>query len=112
MRIEVSVCRLCLLSLSLALIRTQGADFYVSTQGNDTNPGSSGQPFRTITRAYRVAGGGGTIHVLPRGGKDYSSGGGGGLGGRGGGPRPLRTGEGRGGEKGWTSWAARALKKK
>src|SRR2546429_8149969 len=89
MRIEVSVCRLCLLSLSLALIRTQGADFYVSTQGNDTNPGSSGQPFRTITRAYRVAGAGVTMHVLPRVYKDYSNGWGVCLGGSGGAPRPI-----------------------
>ncbi len=74
MRIEVSVCRLCFLFLTSSLVCVHGADFYVSTQGNDTNPGSSGQPFRTITRAYRVAGPGVTIHVLPGVYNDYSSG--------------------------------------
>jgi len=74
MRNEVSVYRLCFLFLTSALVRVHGADFYVSTQGSDTNPGTSGQPFRTLTRAYRVAGPGVTIHVLPGVYNDYSSG--------------------------------------
>src|SRR6266513_4988247 len=74
MRIEVSFYRLALLILSLALVRAQGADLYVSTQGNDSNPGTSTQPFRTITRAYSLAGPGVTINVMPGVYTDYSSG--------------------------------------
>ena len=74
MRIEVSFYRLALLILSLALVRAQGADFYVSTQGSDSNPGTSAQPFRTITRAYSLAGPGVTINVMPGVYTDYQSG--------------------------------------
>src|SRR5205823_11914591 len=74
MRIEVSFYRLALLILSLALVRAQGADFYVSTQGSDSNPGTSAQPFRTITRAYGLAGPGVTINVMPGVYTDYQTG--------------------------------------
>jgi Big-like domain-containing protein/parallel beta helix pectate lyase-like protein/Calx-beta domain-containing protein/uncharacterized protein DUF1565 len=74
MRIEVSVRRLALLILALALVSAQGADYYVSTQGSDSNPGTSAQPFRTITRAYGLAGPGTTIIVLPGVYTDYQSG--------------------------------------
>ena len=73
MRIEVSVYRLSLLILGLALVQAQGADLYVSTQGNDSNPGTSAQPFRTITRAYSLATAGTTIIVLPGVYTDYTS---------------------------------------
>jgi hypothetical protein len=74
MRIEVYY-RLALLILSLAFVRAaQGADYYVSTQGNDSNSGSASAPFRTITRAYQLAGPGVTINVLPGVYTDYSSG--------------------------------------
>src|SRR2546425_5357131 len=75
MRIEVTGCRFLLLFLSLALlVHAQGSDFYVSTQGSDSNPGTSAQPFRTITRAYSLAGPGVTIFVMPGVYTDYSSG--------------------------------------
>ena len=75
MKIAVSNYRLALLILSLVLVRAaQGADYYVSTQGNDSNSGSASAPFRTITRAYRLAGPGVTINVLPGVYTDYSSG--------------------------------------
>src|SRR6266496_562674 len=74
MRIEVSFSRLALLILTLVLVRAQGADFYVSTQGSDSNPGTSAQPFRTITRAYSLAGPGVTIVVMPGVYTDYTSG--------------------------------------
>src|SRR5437762_3094128 len=74
MRNEVTVYRLCLLVLTSALVRTQGADYYVSTQGSDSSPGTSTQPFRTITRAYSVAAAGVTIHVLPGVYTDHTSG--------------------------------------
>jgi hypothetical protein len=74
MRIEVSFCTLALLILSLALVRAQGADFYVSTQGSDLNTGTSAQPFRTITHAYSLASSGVTIVVMPGVYTDYSSG--------------------------------------
>src|ERR1043166_9708882 len=74
MRIEVSVYRLALLILGLAFVRAQGADYYVSTQGNDSNSGSASAPFRTITRAYQLAGPGVRIIVLPGVYTDYQSG--------------------------------------
>ena len=43
------------LNLVLATASTQAADYYVSTFGSDSNPGTSAQPFRTITRAYSYA---------------------------------------------------------
>ncbi len=58
----------------LALARAQAADLYVSTSGSDSNPGTSSQPFRTITYAYSRAGAGATIHVLPGIYYDYTSG--------------------------------------
>ncbi len=61
------------LNLVLALVRAQGADFYVSTSGSDSNPGTSAQPFRTITHAYAYAAPGVTIHVLPGVYYDYTS---------------------------------------
>jgi hypothetical protein len=61
------------LFLCCALGSAQGADVYVSTQGNDSNPGTSAQPFRTITRAYSLATSGTTIIVLPGVYTDYQS---------------------------------------
>ena len=61
-------------SLVLFLARAQAADLYVSTQGNDSNAGTSAQPFRTITYAYSRASAGTTIHVLPGVYSDYTSG--------------------------------------
>src|SRR2546427_3870434 len=74
MRIEVVVGRLTLMLLTLGMIRAQGADFYVSTQGSDSSPGTSAQPFRTITRAYSLAGPGVTIRVMPGVYTDHTSG--------------------------------------
>src|SRR2546429_7693933 len=74
MRIEVSVYRLALLILSLSVVSVRAADFYVSTQGSDSNPGTSAQPFRTITRAYSLAGAGTTIIVMPGVYTDHTSG--------------------------------------
>src|SRR5689334_14882614 len=74
MRIEVAVGRLSLLILTLGLVSAQGADYYVSTQGNDSNSGTSTLPFRTITRAYSLATPGVTIVVAPGTYTDYQSG--------------------------------------
>src|SRR2546429_1330916 len=74
MRIEVSVYRVALLSLSLSVVSVRAADFYVSTQGSDSNPGTSAQPFRTITRAYSLASAGTTIIVMPGVYTDHTSG--------------------------------------
>src|SRR2546421_5682361 len=73
MRIEVSVYRVAFLILSLAVVCAQGAELYVSTQGSDSNPGTSAQPFRTITRAYSAASAGTTILVAPGVYTDYPS---------------------------------------
>ncbi len=37
------------------------ADRYVSTTGNDANPGTQAQPYRTLTRAFANVGTGGTV---------------------------------------------------
>jgi hypothetical protein len=73
MFINVVGCRSSLLLLALSLLTAQAADYYVSTQGNDSSPGTSAQPFRTITRAYAQATPGSTIIVLPGVYTDYSS---------------------------------------
>jgi len=62
------------LNLVLAAASTEAADYYVSTSGSDSNPGTSAQPFRTITRAYSYAAAGVTIHVAPGVYYDYTSG--------------------------------------
>ena len=62
------------LFIGLAFVRIQGVDYYVSTQGNDSNPGTSSQPFRTITRAYSLASAGTTIIAMPGVYTDYQSG--------------------------------------
>ena len=62
------------LFLTLSVVGVSAADYYVSSQGNDSNPGTSAQPFRTITHAYGLAGPGTTIHVLPGIYTDYTSG--------------------------------------
>ncbi len=49
-------------------------EYYVSTQGSDSNSGTAAQPFRTITHAYSLAGPGTTILVLPGVYTDYQSG--------------------------------------
>src|SRR3989337_510755 len=60
--------------LTLSLAGAHGASYHVSTQGNDSNPGTASQPFRTITRAYSLVGAGDTIIVMPGVYTDYTSG--------------------------------------
>ncbi len=77
MKQTVSVRGLYALGLNLVLAVAwcaHATDFYVSTQGSDSNPGTSAQPFRTITRAYTHAAPGVTIHVLAGTYYDYTSG--------------------------------------
>jgi hypothetical protein len=62
------------LGVSLAIARVQAGELYVSTTGSDSNPGSSAQPFRTITYAYSQASAGTTILVAPGLYTDYTSG--------------------------------------
>src|SRR5882724_490954 len=73
MKVKTIVCKLTLL-LTMSLFSAQAATFYVSTSGSDSNPGTSAQPFRTITHAYGLAGPGTTILVLPGVYTDYTSG--------------------------------------
>lgn len=40
-------------------------DYYVSTAGSDSNPGTAAAPFKTIQKAAAVATAGSTVHVLP-----------------------------------------------
>ena len=61
------------LLLTLGLVGAQAASYYVSPQGNDSNPGTSSQPFRTITRAYSLASAGTTIIAMPGVYTDYQS---------------------------------------
>ena len=74
MRIEAVIRGLALLFSSLALASAPGATLYVSTQGSDSNPGTSAQPFQTNTHAYGLAGPGTTIIVMPGVYTDYQSG--------------------------------------
>jgi hypothetical protein len=73
MKTRLTACRFSLL-VFVVLGRVQAADLYVSTQGNDSNPGTAAQPLRTITRAYSLAGAGTTIIVMPGVYTDYSTG--------------------------------------
>ena len=57
----------------MSFVTAQAGEYYVSTQGNDSSPGTSAQPFRTITRAYNQAVPGSTIIVLPGVYTDYTS---------------------------------------
>src|SRR6267378_251970 len=67
-----SICNLMvLLTAPLAGAQTT---YYVATNGSDSNPGTSAQPFRTITHAYSLAGPGTTIIVEPGTYTDYQSG--------------------------------------
>jgi hypothetical protein len=43
--------------------QADAADLYVSTSGNDNNPGTQAAPFKTITRASKAATPGTTVHV-------------------------------------------------
>lgn len=62
-----------LVNFGLVVASAQGADFYVSTQGSDSDPGTPAHPFRTISYAYSLAGAGDTIYVLPGVYTDYRS---------------------------------------
>src|SRR5204863_9649368 len=73
MRINVALKLFSVVAL-LGLVRAQSATLYVSTQGNDSYPGTSAQPFRTITYAYSKAVAGTTILVAPGTYTDYTSG--------------------------------------
>src|SRR5215469_11777455 len=73
MKIKSIFCSLTLLS-TLSLFSAQAATYYVATTGSDSNPGTSAQPFRTITGAYSLAGPGTTILVAPGTYTDYQSG--------------------------------------
>ena len=72
MIIDTVRCRPSLLFLALSFVTAQAGEYYVSTQGNDSSPGTSAQPFRTITRAYGFATPGTTIIVLPGVYTDYA----------------------------------------
>src|SRR5947209_17184704 len=73
MRINVGLKLLSVITL-LGLARAHSATLYVSTQGSDSYPGTSAQPFRSITHAYSLAGPGTTITVEPGTYTDYQSG--------------------------------------
>lgn len=63
-----------MLSLTWTLVRRLPADYYVSTLGSDSNPGTAAQPLRTITAACNLATAGTTITVLLGVYADYQSG--------------------------------------
>jgi hypothetical protein len=73
MKINLFVCRL-IWFLTMSLFSAQAATLYVATTGNDSNPGTATQPFRTITYAYSKASAGTTILVAPGTYTDYTSG--------------------------------------
>jgi hypothetical protein len=70
--VKSSICTLLVvLAASLAGAQTT---YYVATSGSDSYPGTSAQPFRTITYAYSRAVGGDTIIVEPGTYTDYTTG--------------------------------------
>ncbi len=52
------------LMLAQSLSGQVGATYYVSTSGNDNNPGTMAVPFRTISKAATVATAGATVYVM------------------------------------------------
>ncbi|MEW6301933.1 MAG: Ig-like domain-containing protein [Verrucomicrobiota bacterium] len=74
MKIQIAARGLGLLLSLTGLANVQGAEYYVSTVGSDSNPGTLALPVRTITRAYSMAGAGDTITVLPGVYTDYTTG--------------------------------------
>ena len=48
---------------SIALLAQDGATFYVSTSGSDSNPGTLTQPWMTIEHAANTATAGATVYV-------------------------------------------------
>ena len=61
-RIRFGICNVSILLVS-SLCSIKAAQLFVSTQGNDSNPGTSAKPFRTITYAYSIARPGDTLRV-------------------------------------------------
>ncbi|HTL58584.1 MAG TPA: right-handed parallel beta-helix repeat-containing protein [Candidatus Limnocylindrales bacterium] len=74
MRNAVVLTKLLFLLLGIGRIQAMAATLYVAIQGSDSNPGSSVQPLRTVTRAYNLAKPGDTILVKPGVYTDYSRG--------------------------------------
>jgi Bacterial Ig domain/Protein of unknown function (DUF1565) len=72
--IAVSLRRLGMLIGLFATVHAYSATLYVSTSGSDSYPGTSSQPFRTITGAYSHATAGTIIIVKAGTYTDYSSG--------------------------------------
>ncbi len=69
-----AVNKVLLISWILGLSSAEGAILYVSTQGSDSNPGTSNSPVLTITKAYSLASAGTTIIVMPGVYTDHRSG--------------------------------------
>ena len=57
--------QVCVLVFLLFGARVDGATYYVSTSGSDSNPGTSDQPFRNILTAYGFTNAGDTVIVMP-----------------------------------------------
>jgi hypothetical protein len=73
-KIAISLCRLGMLIGLFVAVHAYGATLYVSTSGNDSYPGTSSQPVRTIVQAYNLATAGTTIIVKAGTYTDYNSG--------------------------------------
>ncbi len=59
-----SLAFLLILFSSITLLAQDGATFYVSTSGNNSNPGTLSQPWKTIQHAANTATAGATVYVL------------------------------------------------
>lgn len=60
-----SVAATALLAAPAPASQPDGSPLYVSPEGDDSNPGSEDEPFRTIQKAADVAVAGSTVHVAP-----------------------------------------------
>src|SRR5262249_41516366 len=56
---------LALVAVLLGTASAMAVDFYVSTTGSDSNPGTQASPFLTLWKAASVAAPGTTVHVAP-----------------------------------------------
>src|SRR6476660_9411440 len=51
------------LSILIGTVTVDAATYYVATTGNDSNPGTANQPFRTIVRGVKVLRAGDRLYI-------------------------------------------------
>lgn len=59
----MKLCLVCIFVFSINTLGARAAEYFVATTGNDSNPGTIGNPFRTLEKAARVMGSGDTMYI-------------------------------------------------